>query len=60
MVPQYNLVPVRAYSDTEIVAGMVSPRHMTGIPVTFVDGHANFWKFPFAKNAFSFEFDDKY
>lgn len=60
IVPMWNLPSIYAYPDTVLTAGMISPRHTTGLPVTFVDGHVNFWKFPFNHHAFMFESDDKY
>ena len=60
MVPKWNSLTIYAYPESTLVAGQISPRHTTGLPVTFVDGHVNFWRFPFAQHAFVFESPTKY
>ena len=58
-VPRWCGQIIRAFSDAE-VEGRIPPRHRNGLPVTFVDGHVNFWKFPFSQKAFMFESTEKY
>ena len=60
MVPKWNSLTIYAYPESTLTAGKISPRHTIGLPVTFVDGHVNFWTFPFAQQAFMFESPTKY
>lgn len=59
-VPKWCGYTIYAFPDTMYQAGWVAPRHKTGIPVTFVDGHVNFWKYPFIQSVLSIESSRKY
>ena len=60
VVPSWNLTNIHAYSDDELSDAKIAPRHTTGVPITFVDGHVNFWSFPFHKEALMFESTTKH
>ena len=60
MIPKWNALTIYAYPESTLATGKISPRHTTGLPVTFVDGHVNFWTFPFSQGAFAFESPTKY
>ena len=38
----------------------IAPRHVTGVPITFVDGHVNFWSYPFTNEQLNFECSAKH
>ena len=59
-VPYWTGNPVYDYPDTVLQSGWIPPRHKTGLPVTFVDGHVNFWKYPFIQSVLSIESSRKY
>lgn len=60
IVRKWNALIIYAYPESTLATGKISPRHTTGLPVTFVDGHVNFWTFPFSQGAFAFESETKY
>ena len=47
--------PNNSNLDPENPRCMIPPRHVTGVPITFVDGHVNFWSYPFPTEALNFE-----
>ena len=44
-----------SHLDSEHPKAGIAPRHVSGVPITFVDGHVNFWSYPFHPGALNFE-----